>query len=197
MPLDANHCPGACMLLFKLPDGRQYLHTGDMRFHERFKESPLFTSLCKKLSTVFLDTTYAEPKHNFPLQEKSIAMVVDKIKRFRLEHDSCRVLVLIAAYNIGNSLHTILCSDSIDRQGKDHQTCVKGTQGKSVHHRKESGHCSVFEYVCIICLCDHQSIEDDELSSSVTQSMREANDIHVCHMGLIGEIWPYWQVGHL
>ena len=115
------------MLLFKLPNGSQYLHTGDMRFHERFKSQPIFKEMVNKLDTLFLgkkassfnvssakaflrfhrtfsnyvDTTYADPKHTFPPQETSIRSVVQKIQRFRKEHAERRVLILIAAYNIG------------------------------------------------------------------------------------------------
>lgn len=30
--MDANHCPGAAQLLFKVPSGETYVHCGDMRF---------------------------------------------------------------------------------------------------------------------------------------------------------------------
>ena len=36
-------------------------------------------------------------------------------------------------------------------------------------------------------------LEDPELETLVTTSVTDADDVHVCRMGLIGEIWPYWQ----
>lgn len=38
--VSANHCPGAVQFLFRLPDGRRYVHTGDMRFCPALLDSP-------------------------------------------------------------------------------------------------------------------------------------------------------------
>ena len=38
--MDANHCPGAVQFLFRLPDGRRYVHCGDMRFAPSLLDSP-------------------------------------------------------------------------------------------------------------------------------------------------------------
>lgn len=64
--LDANHCPGARLVLVQLPCGRTHLHTRDMRYCEEMKAYPLLREITekRKLDLVYLDTTYSHPKHN-------------------------------------------------------------------------------------------------------------------------------------
>ena len=64
--IDANHCPGALVLLFTLDDGRIVLHTGDFRYTPSMASSPpLATALAggRRLSLLYLDNTYLEPRH--------------------------------------------------------------------------------------------------------------------------------------
>lgn len=114
--LDANHCPGACMLLFRVRtcpgsttgcnggyghgaevSGRErddeftlHLHCGDMRYHPRMlhyaallhdttASHPPRPPRPRKLDTIYLDTTYAHPKHAFAAQEDAIQSVGDLI----------------------------------------------------------------------------------------------------------------------
>lgn len=58
--LDANHCPGALLLLFELPDGRRILHTGDMRWDESMKQYSAFAS--GAIDELYLDTTFCDPR---------------------------------------------------------------------------------------------------------------------------------------
>ncbi|GIL67665.1 hypothetical protein Vafri_21002, partial [Volvox africanus] len=84
--VDANHCPGAVQLLFRLPgSGARYLHCGDMRFCASMTSCPLLGAW-RGCEAVFLDTTYCHPKHTFPLQEESVDYVVQTLGRF-LEED--------------------------------------------------------------------------------------------------------------
>lgn len=74
---DANHCPGALMLLFEV-DGRRILHTGDFRYcaeHDRHPE------LFDRIDTLLLDCTYRadEDRFDHPPLEEAIETVVQRI----------------------------------------------------------------------------------------------------------------------
>lgn len=86
---DANHCPGAVLILFQFPNSgtnnganKIVLHTGDFRFDTNMLETsrmlrqlasePLRNS---KQLVVYLDTTYCDPSHIFPPQDQTIAAV--------------------------------------------------------------------------------------------------------------------------
>ncbi|CAM9311201.1 unnamed protein product, partial [Chrysoparadoxa australica] len=94
--VDAHHCPGAAMLIItRHSDGKTILHCGDMRYHPAMKED--FAGL--KIDTVYLDTTYAHPRHSFISQEESLAMVREAVD----EHTSpdSKTLFMVGAYTIG------------------------------------------------------------------------------------------------
>lgn len=46
--------------------GQVILHTGDMRWHPRMGRHPALKN--QRIDMLFLDTTYASPKHVFPCQ---------------------------------------------------------------------------------------------------------------------------------
>lgn len=53
---DANHCPGAAMLLFER-GGERVLHVGDFRYHPRMQDVPVLRALRPRdLSAIYLDT---------------------------------------------------------------------------------------------------------------------------------------------
>ena len=61
-------CPaGAVQFLFKLPDGRKYIHCGDMRFGKHLMDNQHLQRFVGA-DGVYLDTTYCKTKHQFPPQ---------------------------------------------------------------------------------------------------------------------------------
>jgi len=95
--LEANHCPGASLILFQLPGGQRILHTGDFRACKGMQTYP---ELCgSRIFSLYLDTTYCDPKYKFPLQQDVIAFVV-KVTRAAMAQNS-RTLVVVGAYSIG------------------------------------------------------------------------------------------------
>ncbi|KAI6024410.1 DRMBL-domain-containing protein [Pisolithus marmoratus] len=87
--IDANHCPGSCLLLFEGPQTVhagdsafkspsvgsskifRYLHCGDFRASPRHVLHPAIKD--KSIDRIYMDTTYLNPKYLFPPQ----AQVVD------------------------------------------------------------------------------------------------------------------------
>ena len=65
--VDANHCPGAVQLLFRLPGGQRYVHCGDFRFHARMLADARLAAF-QRAAALYLDTTYCQPNFCFPLQ---------------------------------------------------------------------------------------------------------------------------------
>lgn len=96
--LDANHCPGSVLMLFELPCGKRYLHTGDMRYDPRMK---LFKEIkdIPRVDILFQDTTYCNPKYKFPLQKEAVEMV-SRTAREEVAREG-KVLILVATYLIG------------------------------------------------------------------------------------------------
>ncbi|KAG7386309.1 hypothetical protein PHYPSEUDO_000437 [Phytophthora pseudosyringae] len=111
---DANHCPGSAIILFRLKDGKTYLHTGDFRFHRKMLDYHVLQPHIptgnetidhngtivglKRLDGVYLDTTYCDPKYTFPTQQVAVDHALELMdKHFKQE----RVLFLFGSYTIG------------------------------------------------------------------------------------------------
>ena len=79
--IDACHCPGAVMFLFRGKKIGTVLHTGDFRFHESMLKNNI---LCPEerrndeekgimidIDYLHLDNTFANPEYDFPSREEA------------------------------------------------------------------------------------------------------------------------------
>ncbi|KAJ6837502.1 DNA cross-link repair protein SNM1 [Iris pallida] len=94
--LEANHCPGAALIHFRLKDGRCYLHTGDFRASKPMQSYPL---LNQHINMLYLDTTYCNPKYRFPPKEDVVSFVVRITRNYLAKHP--KTLIVVGAYSIG------------------------------------------------------------------------------------------------
>lgn len=103
--LDANHCPGSVLFLFRVKHtGVTILHTGDMRYHRKMQDYPIFRIMAskgEKINVVYLDTTYARPKYGFPAQDVAINFVTDTIAHKISTSSPRKTLFLVGSYTIG------------------------------------------------------------------------------------------------
>ena len=104
--LDANHCPGACMILFQVPgkcgEVQNVLHTGDFRFQPYMTEYPTLKSI--QIHTLILDTTYAAAKWRFPHQDDVIQMMTDIMLSSRLQNPgACRMRARACHWHVSHT----------------------------------------------------------------------------------------------
>ncbi|XP_058179852.1 DNA cross-link repair protein SNM1 [Rhododendron vialii] len=95
--LEANHCPGAALIHFCLPNGRCYLHTGDFRASKLMHAYPLLVN--QRVNVLYLDTTYCNPKYRFPSKEDVLSFVVRVTQNFLRKQP--KTLIIVGAYSIG------------------------------------------------------------------------------------------------
>lgn len=164
--LDANHCPGAVMLLFHIQEtGDVHLHCGDMRFYEEMKG---YVALKKvKVKNLYLDTTYALERHSFLSQKESITLVVEAVRDFFSTHSTSGV-VCISAYNIGKERMITAVMDALGLK------CY-------VDERKLS--------MLRLLGPDYlQRVTDGSFTTDPSET-----PLHVVGMGFAGGLWPFFQ----
>lgn len=162
--LDANHCPGAAMLLFGMENGLVHLHTGDMRYHSRMKHYPALQNL--KIDRIFLDTTYAHPKHKFRPQEEAIADIIVRLTDFIQRHGDCG-LIFLSAYNLGKERVIFALSDAIQRP---------------IYMDEEKIH-----------IMNQLDGGRERVANGLFTSDPLASNIHICGMGFAGSMWAYFK----
>ncbi len=104
--MDANHCPGAVIFLFKV-NGEYYLHTGDFRYHPSMKDYPQLQGI--QIKGLFLDNTFCDPHYVFPPQKEAIKSIVDIVRKDVRPYAYCvtsqyrdnTTLFLVGSYLIG------------------------------------------------------------------------------------------------
>lgn len=174
---NANHCPGAAIVLIELPNDTCHLHTGDFRFHESMK---MYSRLQRavqnrKVGVVYLDTTYGHPKHILMPQEEAVDSIASSVASLIPNkvptHNN--TLVLLSCYSIGKE--KVLW-----------QVSQRTNQLIYVSERK---------YKMLECI---QANEEHVSSQILTKCTMDASqsDVHVIPMGMAGEMWPFFQPNH-
>ncbi|KAL4226272.1 Metabotropic glutamate receptor 4 [Mactra antiquata] len=105
--IDANHCPGAIMILMEGYFGT-ILHTGDFRFYSHMITDTPLSRYSGKIDTLYLDNTYCTPSCSFPSKETAEKQVIDIIQQYPNRD------ILIAMRNLGKE--TLLYSIALHFQ---------------------------------------------------------------------------------
>ncbi|XP_022222501.2 uncharacterized protein LOC111074144 [Drosophila obscura] len=98
--IEANHCPGALMFLFRLPSGECILHTGDFRASFEMESLPIFWNNID-IDLLYLDTTYLSANYDFCHQAESVERALHLVTKFHERYPGKRVLYVCGSYVIG------------------------------------------------------------------------------------------------
>lgn len=114
---DANHCPGAVVLLFHIwSTGRYILHCGDCRFDPAvFQRHTKLVDVIRSghLDILHLDTTYCDPRYSFPLQRAVLDDVVMLARREDVRTRK-RCLFFFGTYSIGKEKVFLAVAQGLD-----------------------------------------------------------------------------------
>lgn len=114
---DANHCPGAAVILFFVLHTRRWtLHTGDFRYdREHFDNFGQLVQLVQTASLHYLhlDTTYCSSAHVFPSQYAVLAATVAQA-RLEDQRTHGRCLFFFGTYTIGKERVFMRVAEELD-----------------------------------------------------------------------------------
>ena len=200
--IDANHCPGAAMLLFELDDGAVHLHCGDMRYDARMQREPALLAVRGRLDRLYLDTTYCHPKHVFPTQQESIDRIVDTVANIvhtSFQHvygDDTSATDLADAQAASPAARRAGAHGDAGTAGSKPQCLILLSAYKI---GKERVLLQVAERTgCLICVDEKKMKVISALGLTPAELARFTSDkaatpIHVCRMGFAGELFPFFR----
>ncbi|KAM8706761.1 hypothetical protein ACLKA7_010945 [Drosophila subpalustris] len=111
--IEANHCPGAIMLLFKFSTGKCILHTGDFRASFEMESNPIYWNN-PYIDVLYLDTTYLSQNYDFCHQSDSIDRLCFLVREFHEKHAGKRILHVCGAYLIGKEKVWLTMAEEFD-----------------------------------------------------------------------------------
>ncbi|KAJ7530648.1 hypothetical protein O6H91_14G012600 [Diphasiastrum complanatum] len=197
--VDANHCPGAVQMLFRvrvecLEDGcnyHRYIHTGDMRYDSSFKDE---ACLCDFVGAdaIFLDTTYCNPRFVFPSQQASVDYVSATVLKM-MERESTKETS--SDNNLGDEGKdaNLQKQQMPEEQNEDRTLFLIATYviGKEKVLLKVAKECKCLIYVNEkkLALLKCLNLED----YNVFTSNPKLTNLHVVGWNFLGDTWPYFR----